>query len=544
MDEKVIKQLASVSIPSLAGDARFCALDKLDAYHRSTQYDHFKYDWDGRYRGYGDTAPIQPGWYVPHRERKPSVNVEMGKLIVSRFTAMTMGEDQFPQVQVLGDADAEDYVKAMIRASRFESKLLEARDKGGACGTAVMSFAFVDGKPRVSVHRAKHMRVLQWHDRYEFRPAVVLKCYRYTRSELVDGRPKEVAYYYVRLWTMDSETVWEPIPEADARKEDWMARLPSHTVRHSYGECPVYWAQNLPDSDSEDGLSDFDGLLDDFDELNRLMSATSKGTIANVDPTLVVKMDPAANHGSLRKGSENAIFSPNGANYLELTGTSINTALGLAKQLIQYLLDVSGVVLVDPSQIAGAARSAAALRLIFKPMINQCNKIRSQYGDLLAAPMLEGMLRAARSVQSSGGEIYVTEDGRRVQDQPTISLPPRVETTYDDDGNATVRRTERAPGTAEDIDLRWPDYFKNTPQDVAAAVQSASNARGVLVSDRTATRFVAGDFGVEDVDAEVQMLKKEAEERAEMLPGLDMPSGGIDDDDEDEGLDENPDEEQ
>lgn len=530
MDERTVRELSTISLPHLTGDGRFHLLDKCDAYHSNTQYRHLKFDWNGNFDGYGDQADISPGWFVPIARRRPAVKVQMAKMIVNRFTSMLFGEERFPTFNVPGDNDAEDYVRGLIKVSKFEIKLAEARDKGGACGTAVMSFAFVEGKPRVSVHRAKHMKVLRWQDRYEFRPATVLKSFKYHKYELVEGKPKKVTYYYARLWTQDSETVWEPIPEERAKNGTWASVVPSYTVTHNYGDCPVYWAQNLPDSDSEDGISDFDNLFEEFDEINRLVSSTGKGTIANVDPTLVIHEDPVMNQGSIRKGSENAIYAKGGAKYLELTGTSIDTAMKLARELIEYACEVTGVVLPDPEKVSGAAKSAQALRIIFQPMTNQCDKLRAQYGDGLAVPMLQGMLQAARRVTGAGGEVYTTSDGRRLQDRPVIVLPPRVETIteYEKDPETgeeigepkeRVIKTERNPGSSDNIELQWPNYFKPTQQDVAASVEAASKARGTLVSDKSATRYVSTHFGVTDIDAELEQMKREVEERSEMLPG-------------------------
>lgn len=531
MEESVSHLLGNLYLNFLCDDQRFRSLDRCDAYYANTQYNHLKYDWNGFWDGYADSADIAPGWYVPLKRRKPSVRVRMAKMVVNKFTAMLLGEDRFPAFNIVGDEDAEDYTRGLIQASKFQIKLAEARDKGGTCGTAVMSFAFLDGKPRLDVHRAKHIRVLQWKDRHEFRPSVVLKTYRYTRNELENGKPKDVTYYYARLWTENTETIWDPIPEEKAKSGRWVVEVKRYTVTHNYGDCPVYWAQNLPDSDNEDGDSDFDGLQDDFDEINRLVSATTKGTIANVDPTLVIKDDPQTNTGTIKKGSENAIYSKGGAEYLELNGASIETSMNLARSLIEYACEVAGVVLTDPNKISGAAKSAAAMRLIYQPMTNQCDKLRAQYGEGLATPLLVGMLRAARKAQGTAGEIFVTSDGRRIQNKPVIILPPlitkKVEYEVDTETGMnigepveTVETKERKPGTSEQIDLKWPPYFQPTQPDVLAAVDAATKARGTLVSDRTATKFVSNMFGIQDVDSELSEMKQNNEDRAAMMEGM------------------------
>lgn len=522
----VLAEVRQIDVVDLCQSQRCTELDRLDSYATGKQYDNLKYDWNGSYMQYQDAADIAPGWYVPLKMRRPSMRLEIPRLVVSRFSAMLLGEDRFPQISVEGDEKAEDYVNALAEEARLRIKLQEARDKGGASGTAVMSFAFLDGKPRLQVHRSKHMHVLRWADRYDLRPAVVLKCYKYKKRVFEGGKSKEVPHYYMRLWTEDAEIVWDPVTEEMAKSGRWVDGVQSYPVVHDYGECPVYWIQNLPDSDSEDGLSDFAGMLDNYDEIDRLYSAMCKGTVANVDPTLVVHEDPGNNDGSLKKGSENAIFAKGGAEYLELSGTSIQTARELVRAMMQYCLDVSGVVMGDPDKISGAAKSAAAMRLLYQPMINQCDKLRAQYGQQGIVPMLLGMLRAAKRIGSAQpGPIIVTSDGRRVQHKPVVILEPRTEVEYSDDAAApggkkkTVRTVERDPGKSERITLKWPPYFQPTQQDVAAQVGASVQARGVLISPKTATKSVQNMFAIGDVEQELIDIEVQKQLDAERYPG-------------------------
>lgn len=547
LPDNALQAAKRIDIVHQCASQRCAELDRMDAYASGKQYDDLKFDWNGNYQAHADAADIAPGWYVPLKHRKPSVRLEVPRLIVSRFSAMLLGEDRFPQISIEGDDEAEDYVNALADEAQLKIRLQEARDKGGASGTAVMSFAFIDGKPRLQVHRSKHIHVLKWSDRYDLRPAQVLKCYRYMKRVWINGKVQMRPFYYARMWTEDAEIIWEPIPEETAKNGSWVTGVQSYAVQHEYGECPVYWIQNLPDSDQEDGISDFAGLLDNFDEINRLLSATTKGTVANVDPTLVIHADPSANNGTIRKGSENAIYSEKGAEYLELNGTSISTARDLLKALLQYSLDVAGVVLGDAEKISGAAKSAAAMRLLYQPMINQCDKLRAQYGQQGIIPLLKGMLRAAKNIGSKeGGPIITTSDGRRVQQKPVVNLEPRVDTEYVDaapdpvtgvvpiEKERKIRIVERSPGNSERISLKWPPYFKPTQQDASAAVTAAVAARGVLISPKTATKSVQNLFGIGDIEQELIDIEAEKQMQMERFPGPEMGGfmGNSDDDDD------------
>ena len=519
--------LSTVNLVHLCGSARFVALNKMEAYYRCRQYDHLRYDWDGRMRGYGQVADISPGWYVPLGQRRPAARYDLALLIVSRFTAMVFGGDRFPQLVVEGDDDAQDYVSELARVARLPSKMQELRNNGGAQGTAVASFGFVDGKPRVNVHNAKHITVLRWADRHEHRPAEVLESYAYPRTvwDVKNGRPKEVTMYFARYWSDQVEITWDPIPDELARGPSWQNAVKRVEIHHGYGFCPVYWVQNKPESDSEDGDSDFEGRCDKFDEINKLLSATNKGTIANVDPTLVIKDDPAtANTGTVRKGSAHAIYSKGGAEYLELRGDSLRAALELLKELKQQELDTAGVVLGDPDKMAASVQSAAALRMLYMPMISQADVLRDQYGTFMVQ-LLTGMLRAAKMIEGQEpGEVFTTADGQRMQNKPTVLLPPRAVET---EGGQVME--PRNPGQSENITLNWPPYFPNTWADVKQAIEGVQAARGnsgAIISRRTAVENVAPLLGIADVAAELEAME---DDKAADIAMMQESMGGMDD---------------
>lgn len=533
----LLPSLNNIRLDALAGSARFKRMDMYEAYWRSQQYDGRKYDWDGRFRGYGEAADISPGWYVPLKLRRPAARKDLPKLIVKRFTSLLFGQDRWPGVKVDGDEEAEDFVKALIEESKLPTKIREARNLGGACGSVGLSFGFLEGKPRVTVHNAKHITVLRWVDRYELTVGAVLESYVYYKTLWgPDGRPKQVPYYYARYWDTEREIIWEPIAGVDAKDPRRWVTLPRREVEHGYGFTPFYWIQNLPDSQEVDGESDFESLCDNFDEINKLVSGSSRATLANMDPTLVVNEDPGKNPGTVRKGSENAIFAKGGASYLELKGESIRTAKELADGMQVDALDVAGVILADPEKMSGKAQSAAAIRLLYMPMLTVCDTLREQYGLSGLVKILLGMVRAARQIMNQEpGPILATIDGQRIQQRPTLKLPDRIvyedqETEtgeLDEDGQPVMeservsKMVPRVPGVSENIVLVWGPYFPNTWQDTKMAVEAIQAAGGgkAVISRRTAVTNAASLFGVRDVDQELTDIEDDSQRAADRAFG-------------------------
>ncbi len=512
--------LPLIRLTELVAGQRHRTLDRLDQYADCRQYDALQFNWDGQRLGYGNEQAIFPGYYVMLEKRRPNVRYNLGKLIITRLTAMALGEESWPQVTVPGDEEAEDYVQALATESRLQERVQEARNRGGASGTAVVSFTFVDGTPRVKSHEAKHMHPIRWADKDEHVLGSVLKTYRYQRTVWVDGKPTQKDFYFARYWDEQLETVWDPIPAEMAQAGTWARGVRSYTVRHGYGECPVYWTQNLPDSEREDGISDIDGLEDTFDRINHLLSATAKGTIANVDPTLVIKDDPVKNVGVIQKGTGQALFSKGGAEYLELRGESVKTATALSEFLIQMCLNTAGVVVGDPDKMGSKAQSSLALKMLYLPMCNQCDLLRVQYGSLIER-VLRGMLRAARVIGSAEpGPPILTADGVKLQFKPTVVLPPKVEKA-DKPGGEGERSTteevitERTPGTSDRLELKWPPYFQPTMVDVQAMAEAVTKLNGVTISQRTAVKYTAPVMGVTDVDQELAEIDVERAQKVE-----------------------------
>ncbi len=501
-----IAALQSLPLSAYCDTSRFRDLDRLESYYRCAQDDHKKYDWDGAFLGYGAEADISPGWFVPYKRRRPSSRYDLAKVIVNRLTSMLFGIDRFPELRVPGDPDAEDYAKALAETSRLPMRMAEARSLGGACGSVCLAWGFVRGVPRVHVMNAKHCTVLRWADRSELRVGAAIQAYSFHKQVIENGKVVVREYFYARYFDENVEIVWEPMPRDVAMTTLWSAQ-PSRVMRHDFGFCPFYWVQNVPDSHDPDGESDYDGLCETLDDINQLVSATSKGTKANVDPTLVIKMDPSLNDGPVRRGSDNAIWSTGGAEYLELRGGSTATALALLEKMRAYVLDACSVILADPEKLSGAAQSAQALRILYAPMLAKCDVLREQYTEFAIKPILRDMLAAARKLGTAQKEL-VTSNGERVLVSQPVRLPPRV---IEEDG--VSRLVERKPGVSSDIVCNWNPYFTPTWQDIKTAAEAVKLANGgkAVISQQSAVASVQSLFGVTDVQAELHKIHEEGE---------------------------------
>jgi hypothetical protein len=302
----------------------------------------------------------------------------------------------------------------------------------------------------------------------------------------------------------------------------------------------VVWTDNVDADEREDGEGDFEGMEGTIDEANVVLGATTGGTARNVDPTLVVKLDPAMNPGKLRKGDHNTIFAPGGAEYLQLASDGVKAGLDTFSALKSLGLEQADVTEFDPEKMTGAAQSGEALRRLMQPFIAVCDGLRENYGEawvrvlrglwrlaiyLLAAPEQDVPLLDATGKPVVGPDGAVRTQRVRFE----LRLPPRVER---DPSNGEIAETEdRVPGKGGDVSLTWHDYVAMTAQDkqmVATLIGTALGGKA-FIQLRTAVKAAKNLdlLPIEDIDEEVEAIVDDTERIADANAGsLGMLAGG------------------
>ena len=377
----------------ILGSDRFKRLDRKQQFFSGTQHDHKRYDFDGRIINAETGGIVQSAQpllasekdphYIPLRNRRPSSSYRLGRAMVNAFTGLCLGDQRFPNLQVSTDPNTQDYVQTISRCSNLPIKMIQARDNGGACGTACLSWAYVNGMPRVRVHEAKYVHVQEWEDRDEFVPKHAIECYQ-SAEQVWDPRQRRLVtqkFWHRRDWLLDMDIIYRPEPVRSGVEPVWEPDW-QKCVEHRDHYCHFAWIQNLPSADP-DGDSDYETLWDNFDTLDLMISVLCRGAILNLDPTLVLKMDPdALMSGNVRKGSDNALIpgTDGDAKYLEIAGTSITAGINLFNKEREATLETGQCVLLDPDKAAAQGMSSVAQKMIYAPMLNKEGILRAQYG--------------------------------------------------------------------------------------------------------------------------------------------------------------------
>lgn len=501
--------------PTMKLSERQQHLDLLYRYYRCANYEGRKTDWDGKpamgkiETDYVATSGQMPqGFYdagqtseVPLKLRKPTAPFYMARVIVRRFTSLLFSQQRHPKINC-DDPATEDWLMGFAEKTRLWAQMQQARNYGGSMGSVCIGVKIVDSVPFVEVHDPRWCHP-QFSDREELTVSVLEKRYQFS-EEVLDPYTNErieVWFWYRRVIDDKTDTVWPKVAVQSNEEPDW-EREQFQRVEHGCGFAPVVWIQNMPVQDAVDGDPDCLGVYDTIEVIDGLWSQSSRGTIANLDPTTWIASD--AEFPTIRKGSGNALQVEKGGQigYLEMSGTSVECASGLAEKLEDRVAMVARVEL--KTNFDGPARTEEEVEKNYSNMIEQCDEFREQYGERGVKKLLEMVLKIARLTNRTwidkSGEIPTLARSQ-------IKLPKKKEQV--DAGVVTWR--ERELGQGEQIELTWPQYFQASLEAVSAAVTAAVTAKqGSLISGETATKFVSEYFQVEDPRAETAAAEAEA----------------------------------
>jgi hypothetical protein len=521
--DPILAAFLARSPDDLARTLRFQRLDRLDRYYEGTQYAARQLDAQGYWKNapdlYGSLVGT-PAW----NRRDPGAVWNLVGQGVRELTDWTLAGDNWCSLAVTGDDEATAWLQAVATAANLSEAMIEARNYGGAMGTAVVSFAIRDGEVFFEAHNPKHCWPLAWRDPARHRPAVLAMVYR---GDNPFAEHEQEHPWVARVWDEMAETHYQRVR---GQQEQWVWQETSRVV-HGLGFCPAYWyPQNARDGRHE-GVPDAEGAEGEVDEANELWASGGATTKRNADDTLVIKDDPRLNPGNVKKGAFNTIWAKGGAEYLSQDGASAKVCVELSEKRAQHVWQRMGVVMADLETL-GKATTGEALKKIFQRTVNTAGRRRTGYTRGLIVPLCEGLLRAGRLLERRG---------------LGLRLPPR-EVKQDTALKVSVEVPYR-PGTGEFVAVTWPAPFPPSLDDITKQITAARTATGdrQVMARETAVKWLAtSPLPITNAEEELKKIEEDedaAAERAAASIGMGAePEGkagpvGDKDESEDEGDD-------
>lgn len=477
--------------------------------------------------------------------RRPDTPSGLCRQIVGRFTSMTLSTP--PTLEVPADEATKAYLDAVLLASKTWTNLTQARSVKGARGSAAILLSVVDGHPCSEVLRPENLRI-EWTDHPDWVPEWVCE-QKIKYVEKYDEQKQEMVIqktYSTRYWDADRSIIYEDITEKqieDAKQSNKVLIIEiEDEVIHEIGRCLVVWMQNTPNSEDQDGETDFEGTEPELDQLDRVRSMATRATKANTDPSLVRAVDRGLSRreSHINKGHGAVIDVGKGgsANLLETSGRSVEMAWSSAREIREDILQTAQCVIVDPDN-AGQFKSGEALKYLWKSMYSRCDYFR---GTLTCEieQVCDIWLRIGRKLKIVSLE---EEDSSETGD---LILPPREIKDDSDENNQRVTLKTHDAGKGTWVKIKWGPYGKMTAselQSLSAGLTTLVAAKQVI-SQQTATSFMTTEMGGtdpneefvrlkkeenEDLEKKVELMEKEAELKPEpkpMAPGVETDKDG------------------
>ena len=438
-------------------------LELLDQYYESTQYNHLM-DWF--------SCDAQSD-HIPVRQRRPFIKANFTKVLSQRITAKLIGKKTFPKTSIEDNPLDEEFFKAVLKASKLRANLIEPTKRLLAQGSVFVRFYMDNGRLKVTHHNSKHSYP-EWAEDGELEKVIIK--YVYEDHKDIDSKGKPKKKWYKAEYNRSSDILYDNPEYKEEDTEEPVFQVVEQ-VEHGLGFVQGEWFKTCDIPGKEDGYSLVEDILEFIDEINYSICQSSVASNYNQDPQLIFSgMDEEDLEGLIRSSQKAWHLGKEGeAKLLEAGLSGVEAAGNLRDKMQKHIGEFARIVFMDPEKIVGHAQSAKALEILHGPMLDLLDEIRPFYEEHLKKLIIKVAILIL--IQSQRGE------------QTPITLPRGY-----------------AP-QAFDFEFEWPPVFQQTIQDMQQKVNMVAAATNAsLIARETGTKYIAEDFGVEDVELELEKI--------------------------------------
>lgn len=450
----------------LSGTFRRDDLEEVALYMKNRQYDTLQ-DWDA----IGDN-----GEQIPMKSRKPRIIYNLAKTLVDRLSSKLLGPRVFPSFNLDEDPLTKEFNDHLINITGLKTKALSMAKSLTANGSGFLRFKIVevDGMLHPTIEKYDSNICYPIFDAVGNLQELSIK---YVFDDVEDkdenGTPKK-KWYKLTLGKFSDTLYDNPEYKADSDPEFKVVS----SVSHNFGFVQGEWfktTDNMKEADGPSLVNDVKGFIDAF---NYSISQSDQAVAYNQEPQLLIQGMTDDELEDLVKSSMKswAMGRDGDAKYLESNLNGVEKASDLRDKFRENVGDITRIILMNPEKVAGYAQSAKAMEVLYAPFLDLIDEMR---------PFIEKGLLALQ--QKLIVAILITN--QRGFQIAGINIPPSY-----------------SPASLS-FSLLWPAVFPMTMQDLQQKVSLAVQAsNGNLISRETMTKFLAKDFGVEDVEEEIQKI--------------------------------------
>jgi hypothetical protein len=437
-------------------------LEKLDAYYENRQYASLvPFDLEIDAAGMG----------IPLRKRQPRIKIAFAKTLASRVTSKLLGPSVFPAIKIEDNPDDQEYFRAIVRESNLDSFLLEPTRRMVNCGEVFVRFYLSNGAFKKEWFHSKYCYPT-FQDNGDLQGMRIQYVYDDPSDVDDNGSPKK-KWFRLDLG-MQSEIKYDNPPYDPEQDPDDVQFAEVARADHNFGFVQGEWFTTTGDPE---GYGLCEDITDFIDELSYSLSQSSKAVSYNQDPQLTLSNMTEDEIGTLVRSSTKAwnLGKDGKGEFIESNMSGVERAMDLRDKVRMNIQDITRVVLLDPDKIIGSAQSGKAMEVLHGPLKDLIDELRMPVGTSFKRLVLK--MGYANLLAQAGGI------------PAAIPLPPGY-----------------VPQSMA-FELKWPPLFEQTLDDLKNKVAIATQASTAnIIARATATKFVAEDFGIEDVDAEQALI--------------------------------------
>jgi len=461
--QKRIENTLGIIAGAMAGRFMRVRSEKLDTYDKylhSKQYDHLV-PWEQQ--------SDDPEDFIPIRKRRPLVIFGLPKRLVDTVAAKLVGQNVFPQLKVEDDPDSNEFLRLVLRAAKLPSRVMAAVKGMLANGSSFARFYVVAGSTiRIETVNSNHCYP-------EFGPAGELLSVevRYVYADPIEtdekGKPVEKWVRYILGPQVDIEF---DNPKYIANQPPVFTEV--GRVAHNLGFVQGTWFRTGESRHSPDGPSLYADALAFFDSINYSLSQADQAVAYAHEPQLGISGMDVDEIDKIIKSSTKAwnLGRDGSANFIEANLGGVERGIELRDKMSQAIQNTTRVLLLDPEKIVGSAQSAKAMEVLHGPLVELVEELRGSVEDSIVE--LVNKIAATILILEQQGANEIIE----------------IPASFKPEAFAVV--------------ASWPPIFPMTMADLQQKVSVANiAATASLVSRETLTGWLARDFGIEDVEAEV-----------------------------------------
>lgn len=429
-------------------------LHKLDMYYQGTQYDHLA-PWV--------LEPTQE--YIPIHRRKPCINFLFAKRMAGTLASFMWGKKRFPAIKIEADPMTEEYLQTIIRITSLDSTLLQCFKSVIVQGSAFLRISVQAGNFKLEAFEAQYCYP-EFDENDELERIEI----KYTFKDQSDKKEK-----WAKIELTKTSDILYDTPEYNSDTEPTFEEV--ERVEHNLGFVQGEWIRTAIVPQKIDGPSLLEDVLDFIDEINYKLSQTSTAIRYNIDPQLIITGLDQDEISSLVKSSAKGwnLGRDGTANFLESNLGAAQTAVEFVDKIKTNIQNISRILLMDPEKINAQSISGRALEIMHSPLVELIDELRPQQQKHLV---------------------------NILQKMAVINLA-----LYGQMGASPITIPSGYKPASFDVQIVWPPVFPQTIVDLNEKVNVAVRvSQASLISRETLTRWLAKDFDVQDVEAEIEKI--------------------------------------